>query len=217
VEKACGEALDINDFRKSYCVGGIDLSQTRDLTAAVVLIEKNGELYVFARFWMPSEKIEEAEQRDGIPYRIYIQRGLLFASGDNFVDYTDCYNWFRKLVEEYQIYPLQVGYDRYSAQYLIKDMTNYGFHCDDCWQGENMYPCIQEVQGLLEDGRLHIGDNDLLKMHFLDSAIKMSVERNRGKLVKLSPTVHIDGVAALLDAVAVRQKWVEIREQLKNG
>ena len=216
VERACGEQLQLEDFRNSYCVGGVDLSQTRDLTAAVVVIEKDGELYVFCRCWLPSEKIDEAEQRDGVPYKIYIQRGLLFPSGDNFVDYNDCYNWFCELVEQYQIFPLQIGYDRYSAQYLIKDMESYGFHCDDCWQGENMYPCIQEVQGLLEDGRIHIGDNDLLKMHLLNSAIKMSVERNRGKLVKLTPGVHIDGVAALLDAVAVRQKWADIREQLKN-
>ena len=216
VEKACGEPLDMEDFRNSYCVGGIDLSQTRDLTAACVVIEKNGELYVFARFWLPAEKIDEAEQRDGVPYRIYIQRGLLYPSGTNFVDYNDCFTWFRQLVEEYQIYPLQTGYDRYSAQYLIKDMEQYGFHCDDCWQGENMYPVIQEVQGLLEDGTLHIGDNDLLKMHLLNSAIKMSVERNRGKLVKLQPVAHVDGTAALLDAMAVRQKWADIREQLKN-
>ena len=216
VEKACGEPLDMEDFRNSYCVGGIDLSQTRDLTAACVVIEKNGELYVFARFWLPAEKIDEAEQRDGVPYRIYIQRGLLYPSGTNFVDYNDCFTWFRQLVEEYQIYPLQTGYDRYSAQYLIKDMEQYGFHCDDCWQGENMYPVIQEVQGLLEDGTLHIGDNDLLKMHLLNSAIKMSVERNRGKLVKLQPVAHVDGTACLLDAMAVRQKWADIREQLKN-
>ena len=216
VEKACGKPLDFEDFRNSYCVGGIDLSQTRDLTAACVVIEKNGELYVFARFWLPAEKIDEAEQRDGVPYRIYIQRGLLYPSGTNFVDYNDCFTWFRQLVEEYQIYPLQTGYDRYSAQYLIKDMEQYGFHCDDCWQGENMYPVIQEVQGLLEDGTLHIGDNDLLKMHLLNSAIKMSVERNRGKLVKLQPVAHVDGTACLLDAMAVRQKWGDIREQLKN-
>ena len=216
VEKACGDPLRPEDFKGSYCVGGIDLSQTRDLTAALVVIEKAGELYVLARFWLPSEKIDEAEQRDGVPYRLYIQRGLLYPSGDNFVDYNDCFNWFRELVEQYQILPLQVGYDRYSAQYLIKDMENYGFHCDDCWQGENMYPCLQEIQGLMEDGRLHIGDNDLLKMHLLNSAIKMSVERNRGKLVKLRPSDHVDGVAALTDAFAVRQKWTDIREQLKN-
>lgn len=217
VERACGEPLEIEDFRNTYCVGGIDLSQTRDLTAAMVVIEREGELYVFARFWLPSEKIEEAEQRDGVPYRLYIQRGLLFPSGDNFIDYNDCYVWFCELVERYQIFPLQVGYDRYSAQYLINAMKQYGFHVEDVFQGSNLHGVIQETQGLLEDGKIHIGNNDLLKMHLLNSAIKMDVERGRGKLVKLTPTLHIDGAAALLDAMTVRQKWyADIGEQLKN-
>ena len=217
VARACGDALDLEDFRNTYCVGGIDLSQTRDLTAAVIVIEKSAEFYAFAKFWLPAEKIDEAEQRDGVPYRLYIQRGLLEASGDNFVDYNDCFNWFRQLVEEYQIFPLQVGYDRYSADYLTQQMKQYGFHMDDVYQGDNLYGVIQETQGLLEDGKIHIGDNDLLKMHLLNCAIKMSVERGRGKLVKLTPQLHIDGAAALLDAMTVRQKWYgEIGEQLKN-
>jgi phage terminase large subunit-like protein len=96
-------------------------------------------------------------------------------------------------------------------------MKQYGFHMDDVYQGENLYGVIQETQGLLEDHRLHIGDNDLLKAHLLNSAIKMSTERGRGKLVKLSPSLHIDGTAALLDAMTVRQKWHdEIGEQIKN-
>jgi phage terminase large subunit-like protein len=121
------------------------------------------------------------------------------------------------LVEEYEILPLQVGYDRYSAQYLVQDMEAYGFRMDDVYQGENLYPVIQETQGLLEDGTIHIGDNDLLKVHLLNAAIKMSVERGRGKLVKLTPGAHIDGCAALLDAMTVRAKWYgEIGDQLKN-
>lgn len=217
VNAAAGDPLRIEDFRNSYGVGGIDLSQTRDLTAAVLIIEKAGELYVFAHFWLPAERIDEATQRDGLPYGIYIQRGLMSASGDNYVDYHDCYNWFLNLVEQYQIFPLQIGYDRYSAQYLVQDMQQYGFHMDDVFQGENLYPVIQETQGLLEDKKIHLGDNDLLKAHLLNSAIKMSTERGRGKLVKLSPNDHIDGTAALLDAMCVRQKWyAEIGEQLKN-
>ena len=217
VERASGPELKLEDFRNTYCVGGIDLSQTRDLTACLVVIEKNGELYVIAKFFLPAEKIDECTQRDGIPYNLYIQRGLLQPSGDNFVDYHDCYQWFVDLIEKYQIYPLQTGYDRYSAQYLIKDLENYGFHTDDVFQGENLYGVIQETQGLLEDGKLHIGDNDLLKIHLLNSAIKMSTERGRGKLVKLSPSLHIDGTAALLDALTVRQKHFQtIGEQLKN-
>ena len=217
VEKASGDALRLEDFRNSYCVGGIDLSQTRDLTSCCVVIEKDGELYVFSKFFLPAERIDEATQRDGLPYQIYVQRGLLQPSGDNLIDYHDCFEWFRSLVEDYQIFPLQVGYDRYSAQYLVQEMTNYGFHMDDVFQGENLYPVILETQGILEDGKLNIGDNDLLKVHLLNSAIKMSTERGRGKLVKVHPSLHIDGTAALLDAMTVRQKWyADIGEQLRN-
>ena len=96
-------------------------------------------------------------------------------------------------------------------------MKQYGFHMDDVFQGENLYPVILETEGLLQDGKIHIGDNDLLKIHMLNSAIKMSTERGRGKLVKVRPSLHIDGCAALLDAMTVRQKWYsEIGEQLKN-
>ena len=217
VARASGPQMALESFKNSYCVGGIDLSQTRDLTACTAVIERDGELYVFAKFFLPTERMDEATQRDGIPYNIYVQRGLLQLSGDNFVDYHDCYKWFTDLVEQYQIYPLQIGYDRYSAQYLVQDLSTYGFHVDDVYFGENLYGVMQETQGLLEDGKIHIGDNDLMKIHLLNSAIKMSTERGRGKLVKVSPNVHIDGVAALLCAMCVRQKWsAEIGEQLKN-
>ena len=220
--KCCGDPLHLEDFAHSYCVAGIDLSQTRDLTAACVVIERGGELYVFAHFWLPSEKIEEAIARDGVPYTAYIQRGFLSPSGENFVDYHDCYNWICDLVEKYEILPLKIGYDRYSADYLIQDLKSTGdrttgYQCDDVFQGDNLYSTMQLVAGLIEDGKIHIGDNDLLKMHFLDSAIKMNNERGRGRLVKVNNSRHIDGMAALLDAMAVRQKWApEIGEQLKN-
>lgn len=217
IEYSCGAPLSMEDFRNTYCVAGIDLSQTRDLTACCAVIERDGELYVFAKFFLPAEKIAEAKERDGVPYDIYIERGFLQLSGDNFIDYHDCFEWFRMLVEEYQIYPLMTGYDRYSAQYLVQDLRTYGMHLDDVFQGDNLYGIIETTRGMLEDRKIHIGDNDLLKMHLYDSAIKMNVERGRGRLVKLSPKVHIDGVAALLDAMCVREKYYsEIGEQLKN-
>ena len=73
------------------------------------------------------------------------------------------------------------------------------------------------MEGLIKDKQIYIGDNDLLKSHLLNAAIKMNTERGRGRLVKINPTAHIDGVAALADALCVRQKWfAEIGAQLKN-
>ena len=83
---------------------------------------------------MPKEKIQELQERDGVPYELYVSQGLITPSGENFVDYHDCFDWFRMLVEKYEILPLQVGYDRYSAQYLIQEMAAYGFHMDDVYQ-----------------------------------------------------------------------------------
>ena len=218
VEQACGQPLDLEEFRNSYCVGGIDLSRTTDLTACTAIIEKNGKLYVFAHFFLPAERLEEATARDGLPYSIYVQRGFLTLSGDNFVDYHDCFNWYRRLIEEYQIYPVKVGYDRYTAQYLVQDMKQYGFHVDDVFQGFNLTPVIRETEGLMRDGVFCIGDNDLLKVHLLDMAIKTEAESGRCKPVKMSATAHIDGGAALLDGMTVRQKYyAEIGEQLKNA
>lgn len=217
VEKCSGKHLIFENFRSSYCVGGIDLSRTTDLTACVAVVEKNNRLKVFAKFFLPSEKLEEATARDGLPYPLYVQRGLLKLSGENFVDYHDCFDWFRMLVEQYQILPLKVGYDRYTAQYLVQDMENYGFQMDDVFQGFNLTPVIRETEGLIKDGVFDIGDNDLLKAHLLNMGMKMDVESGRMRPVKISVNDHIDGGAALLDAMTVRQKWgAEIGQQLKN-
>lgn len=217
VDRAFKEDIHLDDFKGCYCVGGLDLSQTTDLTACNIVIEKNKQLYVFSQFFLPSGRIEEAIEREGVPYNFYIQNGWLTPSGDNFVDYKDCYKWFTDIVEKYELYPLQVGYDRYSAQYLIQDMQTYGFHCDDVYQGDNLWSTIQEFEGLLKDGRIHIENNELMKIHMLNSAIKMSVERGRGRLVKINPTDHIDGMAALLDSFCVRQKWYgELGDRLAN-
>lgn len=207
IEKSFGEKLELENFRSTYALAGIDLSQTTDLTAAVVLIERGGEIYVFAKFWLPVEKLEEATIRDGLPYALYAERGLIELSGDNYIDYHACYEWLTSLVQDYEILPLMAGYDRYSAQYLIQDLESYGFRTDSVFQGDNLWGVLQEMEGLLKDGRVHCGDNDLLKVHLLNAAIKMNVERGRGRLVKLNPNLHIDGVAALADAFCVRQKW----------
>ena len=217
IEATTGEPLDLEDFRGCYCVGGFDLSRTTDLTAACVIIEKNGELYIFCRFYLPAERIETATSAEGVPYNIYVERGLLTPSGTNIIDYNDVFSWFEELVEKYEIYPLKVGYDRYSANYLVQQMANYGFHMDDVFQGFNLSPVIDEFGGWLKDRKVHIGDNDLLKIHFFNSALKISTEKGRAKLIKIKPTAHIDGMAAVIDAMTVRQKWYgEIGEQLKN-
>ena len=218
VDGAVSEPICPEDFFNSYAVGGIDLSQTTDLTSACVVIERNEVEYVISHFWIPADKLDEAIARDDIPYREMIEQGVLSLSGEGFVDYNDVFMWFMRLVQDYRIMPLVVGYDRYSSQYLVQQMKNDGgFLMDDVFQGWNMTPAINKLEGVLKEKRLKIGNNPLLRVHLLDTALQKDRMTKRVKIVKLNENSHIDGVAALLDALIVKDKWAgEYGRQLKN-
>ena len=83
VKKCFGYNLTLEDLRHCYALGGIDLSLAVDLTAAVVVVEKDGISWFDVMFFMPENKVEEASTRDGLPYEIYRQRGLLTVCGEN--------------------------------------------------------------------------------------------------------------------------------------
>ena len=218
IAKCFGNDLTLEDFRHTYALGGIDLSLAVDLTAAVVVIEKDGISWFDTMFFMPANKIEEATARDGLPYRIYAQRGLLTISGENTVDYHDVHAWFEMLERQYEILPLKVGYDRYSAAYLVQDMEADGFSMESVSQGSNLTGVLVDMEGMIKDGKLRcINDNDLMKVHMLDSALKFEEGTNRRRLIKMSAKQHIDGMAALSDAICMRHNYYEeMQAQLSN-
>lgn len=218
VDASLCDPIDPEMFRDHYAVGGIDLSQTTDLTSACVVIEKDGIEYVISHFWLPAEKLEEATARDDVPYEEMIKRGFMDLSGEGFVNYMDVFDWFTKLVQEYRIMPLVVGYDRYSSQYLVQQMQNDGgFKMDDVYQGWNMTPAINKLEGVLSERRLKIGNNALLRVHLLDTALQKDRMTKKVKIVKVSEKAHIDGTAALLDALIVKDKWAgDYGRQLRN-
>nr|DAG45147.1 MAG TPA: Large Terminase [Caudoviricetes sp.] len=217
VEQACGAALTLDDFRGCYCVAGIDLSRTTDLTAASIVIERDGKFYIFTQFFMPRDRLEQATEEENVPYGIFEKQGVLTVSGDHFVNYRDVYNWFVMLLKVYKIKPLYVGYDRYSAQYLIQDLQNSGFHTDDVFQGTNLSPLLDEFEGKLKDGSVRIGNNNLLKSHLLNVAVQINSGDGRKKPVKIEQRMHIDGFVSVIDAFTVRSKYYsQIARQLAN-
>ena len=214
-----GAAADVTleDFRGSYCVGGLDLSQTTDLTAASVVIEKSSILYAFTQFFMPASRLETLQATDGVPYDLFVKKGIVTLSGDNYVDYNDVYDWFMQIIRDYELYILQIGYDRYSAKYLIEQLEGAGLHCDDVYQGENLTPVIRELEGIIKDGNFKIANNNLLKSHFLNVALKQNMETRKFRPVKIEQRAHIDGFVSVIDAMTVRQKWyAEIGQLLRN-
>ena len=209
--------LSLEDFKGCYCVGGIDLSRTTDLTAASIVINRDGINHIFTRFYMPQKRYEVAINEDNTPYNIYRDRGFLFISGENQVDYKDVYNWFIELVKVYKIKPLKIGYDRYSANYLVEDLKTAGFHTDDVYQGTNLTPILHEFEGNLKDGLFDFGDNSMLAAHFLNVAADINLNDSRMKPVKIEKRMRIDGAMSVFDALTMVSKYhTEIGKKLLN-
>ena len=222
INKAFGWRKPMEELKNKFCVGGYDLSQVVDLTCAGFICEIDGILWVKAHFWMPKNRLEEATKRDGVPYEIYIRKGFLSLSGEEFVDHNDVLNWFMELVKKYKIYPLMVGYDRWSATELNQKMTEKHFKTDSVTQGFNLTNVIDTFGGLMREGKIRdMDDNDLLKIHLADSAVKMENAGERAHprmmLVKISNKAHVDGMAMLLDALAMRIfNWNKLGRRLQN-
>lgn len=219
IARCFGSRLTPEDFRHCYALGGIDLSLAVDLTAAVILIERAGVIWFFAHFFLPEGKLRDATARDGLPYEIYARRGLLTLCGENTVDYHAVHDWYRTLEREYEILPLAVGYDRYSSAYLVQEMQAEGYRMESVSQGSNLTGVLIDMEGLIKDGRLRCADdNDLMKIHMLNSALRLEDGTNRRRLVKLRGSDHIDGMAALSDAICMRYlHYDELAAQLSNA
>lgn len=218
VAKAAGQPYTLDDFRGCYCVAGIDLSRTTDLTAVSLVIEKGGKNHIITQFFMPQERYNVAIDEEGVPYNIFKEQGYLTISGEHQVNYKDVFAWFVRLIKEYKIRPLKVGYDRYCAGYLVEEMKEAGFHMDDVYQGTNLTPVLNTFEGDLKDGMYLIGENNLLKSHMLNVAVQIQTDDSRMKPVKIEKRAHIDGAVSIFDALAVKMKYhKEIGRQLQNA
>lgn len=222
INKAFGWRKEMSEISGHYIVTGIDLSQSTDLTASCFMCEVEGILWVKVHFWLPANRLKEAIKRDKIPYEIYLRKGFLSLSGEEFINNDDVLQWHMDLVKKYKLYPLMVGYDRWSAQELVQKLEQKHFHTDSVTQGFNLSNVADKFEGLLREGKIRdMDDNDLLKIHMADAAQKMESNADRAHprkmLVKISKNAHVDGVAALLDALAMREfNWVKLGSRLMN-
>ena len=222
INKAFGYRKPMEEIRGHYCVSGLDLSQCVDLTSACIITEVDGILWIHSHFWMPKNKLKIRTEEDKIPYEVYVRKGFLTLSGEEFVDYRDVLQWYIDLIKKYKVYPLMVGYDRWSAHEIVQELEQKHFKTDSVTQGFNLSTVSDTVEGLLREGRIRdMDDNDLLKIHFADAAQQMESSTEnahpRKKLVKISKYAHVDGMAAVLDAMAMRQfKWADLGKRLEN-
>ena len=196
------DTFDMNTFRGAYCIGGVDLSITTDLTCASLLFMKRGseQKYVTQMYWLPADNLRERVQQDKIPYDKWLERGLLRLCAGNTINYSDVTAWFTETVKQYELFPAWVYYDSYSARYFVEEMQMQGFNMVRCIQGAKTLSLPMQMLGAdLQAHKVNYNNNPVLKWCLTNTGIQTDRNGNIVPVKNQSPRQRIDGTAALLD------------------
>ena len=209
--------FNIEDLRDSYAIGGVDLSSTTDLTASVLLVKKDKKMYVIPHFFMPKDVLEKRMQEDSVPYDIWVKKGYITLSDGSQNDFTKVTEWFQRMVWDYGIRPLWVGYDPWNSKYWIDEMADAGFTMEKVRQG--VYTLSEPMKQLEADLKNHIviyDNNPVLKWCLANTQAKVDVNGNIQPTKLNSKYKRIDGAVALIIAYSVLSNYKKDYETMQS-
>ena len=197
------DTFDIKDFAGTYAIGGADLSITTDLSCATLLFvdPETEQRYVHQMYWLPQDSLQKRVQEDKIPYDKWHEQGYLRLCSGNTIDYSDITDWFLEMLNEYDITPLWIYYDNYSARYWVDEMEAYGFKMVRTQQGARTLSLPMQNMGAdLQKKKINYNNHPILKWCLTNTGIETDRNGNIVPIKNQSPKRRIDGTASLLDA-----------------
>ena len=206
--------FDIKKLRPRYCIGGIDLGATTDLTCATILFRvPNDEiLYVKQMYWLPEDLLEKRTFEDRIPYDKWLEAGYLRTSHGNKVNYKDVTRWFLEVQNELDIYIYKIGYDNWSSTYLVDELKqNFGNSIPEAViQGAKTFSSPMKRFAVdLESKLINYDNNPVLKWNLSNASVQADRNDNIALVKTSNSRRRIDGVASLLDAFIVYENHYE--------
>lgn len=197
------DTFDITKFKGTYAIGGADLSITTDLSCATLLFvdPQTEQRYIHQMYWLPEDNLRKRVDEDKIPYDKWHEQGLLRLCSGNTIDYSDITEWFKEMLNEYDITPLWIYYDNYSARYWVDEMEANGFKMIRTPQGAKTLSLPMQNMGAdLQKKKINYNNHPILKWCLTNTGIETDRNGNIVPVKNQSPKRRIDGTASLLDA-----------------
>ncbi|HEX2986086.1 MAG TPA: terminase TerL endonuclease subunit [Caproiciproducens sp.] len=200
---------DIFEYLKGcMAIGGVDLSETTDLTCCKALIMHPGDTnkYILSRYFIPEAKLDDCP--DDMDYMQCAKDDLLTICPGNDNDFSLITKWYVELHKKYGIRFYKIGYDNALAKFWVSEMQDIF----DMERVAQKHEALSNPMTLLEQdlkGKLVVyNDNRLDKWCFGNTAMDMN---KRGLIMPMKvqgqPKNRIDGTAALIDAYYVYQAY----------
>lgn len=215
IPQALWLACEVDDIDESElsglaCIGGLDLSGTRDLTALARAYEpdENGVINVIVEFWTPKDTLVERSRADRVPYDQWVDEGHVIATPGRAVDYRFVAQRMSELQSEIGLE--RVAYDPYRIKYLETELAEIAVDIKLVPHGQGyrksqeselwMPRSLEQLEGLISSGKLRVKRNPALTFA---AASAVHSPDPKGNLIydKRRSTGRIDGLVAACMAV----------------
>lgn len=211
----CACDLTLEDMRGKECYLGIDLSSGGDLTSIGLLFDLGNEVFIHSHSFIPELRVMEHEKTDDVPYRIWINEGLLTVTTGAFgikTDYKFIINYLEEILERYQLTVKICGYDRHNASAFLADLDFLGCDLVDIVQSaKNLNDATVDFQLSVKAKQVRYNrKNKLLKW----SAANATTTKNSFGEIKIDKTLEenrIDPIDSIIDA------WKLYFDEVKNS
>ena len=204
----------VQDITGRVVYGGLDLSAVNDLTACVWVTQEGGEnWHVIPQFWIPAEGLSTKAKTDRVPYDMWADQEFMVATPGRAIQYEYIATYLRGIFDTCDVKGL--AFDRYNMKFLKPWLVKEGFSDEelsrfvDFGQGfVSMSPAIRETESLLLGKQLEHGGHPVLTMCAMNAVVITDAAENK-KFTKAKATGRIDGLVALVMAVAIATQGVE--------
>ena len=111
------ETFDIAEMGFRYGIAGFDASDTTDLSAAKMLMMRpdDPKIYELSMYWLPEDALNYGDgyrrERDDVPYRQWVERGLMRTVPGNTVPKRVFLDWLEEIKLNLDVYTFAIGYD----------------------------------------------------------------------------------------------------------
>lgn len=194
--QACGEwKVEDEDLYDVPAFGGIDLGQSDDFSAAVLIFPRVNDWVVRAWMWVPRATLALRQER---PYEYWKKRGELIITGGNTTDLDQVEDDIVRLWAPFKVQ--SVGYDRRHASQLAQHLQDeHEYEMVDTPQGFFLNEAIRELEGRIRGHALHHGGHSLLTW-MVDNVVIRQGRDGLKKMDREKSKDKIDGAVAMADA-----------------
>ncbi len=205
--------FNLEMLRGQYYIGGIDLSETTDLTAATALFINpwTRQKFALSKYFIPEIKLDSQFDSGGTlnpekkDYREWARQGLVTICEGNEVDPAAVVDWYFALAEQFNLRPLKFGFDVWHSTALKKGIAEYFGEDTLCKIGMNFF-ALSNPMSLLEADltthKLNYGNNPITAWNLRNVALKINNLGMKMPVKVGNSKNRIDGAVALIIAYA---------------